>query len=1173
MQHLKRSLDLPNLEQVLELNPLIVSPETSLSEVVAVMSQSQGSGCQLSEKDEPTPTTQQSSYALVVSEERLVGIFTERDLVKLAAKETYLSEIAIADVMTQPVVTLKRSQCFNILSVLAWLRQHSLRHLPILDEFDKIEGVITLSSIREALQPLNFLKLRRIKEVVTFEVIQALADDSVLHLAQLMTQRQVSCVVICQRIKTDENLQLPKPIGIVTERDIVQFQALGLSLSRTKAESVMSAPLFPIRLSDSLWFAHQQMQQHHIRRLVVTGERGQLAGIVTQTSLLKVLNQVEILNELEELHQAFDVQTLELKQTNQQLQNEIAEKDKLAAALREANSLLEQKVDSKTAKVIQINSALRKKAQEQQQSEVLLQKSQQQLNDFIDNAVVGMHWVGADGEILWANQAELNLLGYEREEYIGHNLAEFHADADVIEDILRRLNSQETLCNYEARLRCKDGSIRYVLISSNVLWEEGKFVHTRCFTQDITDRQQAELTLKQERNFTNAILDTVGVLIVVLNRQGRIIKFNRTCEQITGYTFEAVKDQEKWEFLILPEEKEIVQAVFERTLSGQFSPQYENYWLAKDGSRHLISWSNTALFDSQGEVEYVIVTGMDISEQRRTQVKLEHQYRQTHLLAEITRKIRMSIKLDDILQTTVREVQQLLACDRVMVVELRVNSTAVPISEAVLPDLPPMLNYQLTDPLLVGEYLARYRQGRILAINNIQTAAINPEIKQLLEQFAIQAKLVVPILSQDQLQGLLVAHQCTSPRQWQNSETEVLQQLADQIGVAISQAQLLDNLEERVLERTIELTTSNLRLETEIEERRQAEKLLGRSEKQLQLITDALPVLIAYIDNQQRYCYNNRNYETWFGKPCTELLGLHMKELLSTTHYQTALPYIEKVLSGHSVTFEAELINDRGNHRWVRPTYIPDIDSDGTVKGFFAMVDDITERKAVEQMKSEFVSIASHEMRTPLTSIHGVLKLLCADRLGNLSPSGREMTEIALRNTERLTRLVNDVLDLERMESGKETLERRKCDAAQLIQQAIETTATIAQQDQVIIEADLTPIEFWADGDRIIQTLINLLSNAIKFSPAKSQVSITSQLQDNQVLFTVKDRGRGVPADKLETIFERFQQVDASDSRKKGGTGLGLAICRHIVEQHGGKIWVESVCEQGSTFFFTVPQQ
>jgi len=1173
MQHLKRSLDLPNLEQVLERNPLIVSPETALSEVVAVMSQSQGSSCQLSALGEPTPTTKQSSYALVVSEERLVGIFTERDLVKLAAAETYLSAMTISDVMTKPVVTLKRSQCSNIFSVLAWLRQHSVRHLPILDELDRIEGVITLTSIREALQPLNFLKLRRIQEVVTFEVTQALANDSVLHLAQLMTQHQVSCVVICQPIKTQENLLLPKPIGIVTERDIVQFQALGLSLSRTKAESVMSAPLFPIRLADSLWFAHQRMQQHHIRRLVVTGEQGQLAGIVTQTSLLKVLNQVEILQELEELHQAFDVQTLEIKQTNQQLQNEIAEKDKLAAALREANTLLGQKVDSKTAKVAQINSALQKKAQEHQQSEISLQKSQQELNDFIENAVVGLHWVGADGEILWANQAELNLLGYEREEYIGHNLAEFHADADVIEDILKRLNNKETLCNYEARLRCKDGSIRYVLISSNVLWEDGKFAHTRCFTQDITDRQQAELKLKQERNFTNAILDTVGALVVVLDRQGRIINFNRTCEQVSGYTFEAVKDQEIWEFLILPEEKEILQAVFERTLIGQFSRQYENHWLAKDGSRHLISWSNTALFDPQGEVEYVIATGIDITEQRRVRDKLEHQYRQTHLLAEITRKIRMSIKLDDILQTTVTEVQHLLSCDRVLVVELRANATAVPISEAVLPGFPPMLNYQLADPLLSGEYVARYQQGRILAINNIQTAAINPEIKQLLKQFAIQAKLVVPILSQDQLKGLLVAHQCTNPRQWQNSETELLQQLADQIGVAISQGQLLDNLEERVSERTIELTTINLQLQAEIEERRQAEKLLRRSQKQLQLITDALPVLIAYIDNQQRYLYNNRNYEIWFGKSRSELLGLHMKKLLGTTYYEKALPYIETVLSGHSVTFEAELANHRGNHRWVCPTYIPDIGSDGTVKGFYAMVDDITERKAIEQMKSEFVSIASHEMRTPLTSIHGVLKLLCGERLGNLSPAGREMTEIALRNTARLTRLINDVLDLERMESGKETLEIQKCDTAQLIQQAIDTMAMIAEQHQIIIEADLTPIELWADGDRILQTLTNLLSNAIKFSPANSQVSITSQLQDNQVLFAVKDRGRGIPADKLETIFERFQQVDASDSRKKGGTGLGLAICRHIVEQHGGKIWVESVAEQGSTFFFTVPQQ
>jgi len=284
------------------------------------------------------------------------------------------------------------------------------------------------------------------------------------------------------------------------------------------------------------------------------------------------------------------------------------------------------------------------------------------------------------------------------------------------------------------------------------------------------------------------------------------------------------------------------------------------------------------------------------------------------------------------------------------------------------------------------------------------------------------------------------------------------------------------------------------------------------------------------------------------------------------------LPYIETALSGKAVTFEYQRLNDNGSYSWMNIVYIPDFDSNGEVKGFFSMVDDITDRKAIEQIKSEFISIASHEMRTPLTSIHGVIKLLCAGRLGELSESGQQMAAMALRNSDRLVHLVNDILDLERMESGQDEIVKQKCVSAELIQQAIDSVQPLAKELEIILTTEPTSIKLLADCDRIMQTLINLISNAIKFSPANSQVEIKAQLQNKNILFTVKDQGRGIPADKLEAIFERFQQVDASDSRKKGGTGLGLAICRHIVEQHGGKIWVESVYGKGSTFFFSVPQ-
>jgi signal transduction histidine kinase/DNA-binding response OmpR family regulator len=234
---------------------------------------------------------------------------------------------------------------------------------------------------------------------------------------------------------------------------------------------------------------------------------------------------------------------------------------------------------------------------------------------------------------------------------------------------------------------------------------------------------------------------------------------------------------------------------------------------------------------------------------------------------------------------------------------------------------------------------------------------------------------------------------------------------------------------------------------------------------------------------------------------------------------------------------------------------------------------DITERREVERAKDEFISVVSHELRTPLTSIRGSLGLLESGVLGPLPERGQRMVEIAVKNTDRLVRLINDILDIERIDSGKIDMHQEPCDAAELIERAVQGVEQVGAEAHVRLIAEAQPAALFADPDRVIQTLTNLISNAVKFSPQGSTVRVSSLRRNGEVLFQVGDEGRGIPADKLETIFERFQQVDASDSREKGGTGLGLAICHTIVEHHGGRIWAESEPGAGSTFSFVLPAQ
>jgi signal transduction histidine kinase len=224
-----------------------------------------------------------------------------------------------------------------------------------------------------------------------------------------------------------------------------------------------------------------------------------------------------------------------------------------------------------------------------------------------------------------------------------------------------------------------------------------------------------------------------------------------------------------------------------------------------------------------------------------------------------------------------------------------------------------------------------------------------------------------------------------------------------------------------------------------------------------------------------------------------------------------------------------------------------------------------------ERMKDEFLSVVGHELRTPLTSIRGSLGLLEGGVLGELPRDAANMVSVAVVNTDRLVRLIGDILDIERMAAGGLLLEPVLTPAQELVSQSLQVLQASADAAGVELSADVAPIGVMADSDRIVQVLVNLVGNAVKFSAPGGAVRVTVERNHRCAIFSVKDRGRGIPVDRLEGVFERFRQVDASDAREKGGTGLGLPIARGIVDRHGGRIWAESRAGEGSVFRFTLP--
>jgi PAS domain S-box-containing protein len=343
----------------------------------------------------------------------------------------------------------------------------------------------------------------------------------------------------------------------------------------------------------------------------------------------------------------------------------------------------------------------------------------------------------------------------------------------------------------------------------------------------------------------------------------------------------------------------------------------------------------------------------------------------------------------------------------------------------------------------------------------------------------------------------------------------------------------------------------------------------------------------------------NRQMEALTGCTRDELIGAPFKNYF--TDPERAAAGIKRVLREKKITnYELTARARDGKMTVVSYNATTFYDRDRTLQGVFAAARDITERKQIEQMLQEknlelesaksvaeqtverleeveqlkkgFLSTVSHELRTPLTSIRGSLGLLAAGAAGPLSDQVLEVVALAERNAIRLMTLIEDILDLERLETGKMDLHITKVPIASILQRAMESLATFGGQN-VTVEAPTVSSAIHGDADRIVQVLVNLLSNAVKFSPPGGVVTIAVTADDEWTEFRVTDHGRGVPAVHRRAIFERFRQVDPSDAREKGGAGLGLAICKSIVDQHGGSIGVDSDEGAGSAFWFRLATQ
>ncbi|MCB9469377.1 MAG: PAS domain-containing sensor histidine kinase [Candidatus Obscuribacterales bacterium] len=362
----------------------------------------------------------------------------------------------------------------------------------------------------------------------------------------------------------------------------------------------------------------------------------------------------------------------------------------------------------------------------------------------------------------------------------------------------------------------------------------------------------------------------------------------------------------------------------------------------------------------------------------------------------------------------------------------------------------------------------------------------------------------------------------------------------------------------------------------DISDRREAELLIKQSEERIRSIFNNVPVSIVSASKYGAVDYVNKTFLERFDYERDAAQNLKLEQIFAAREGGDSPPQWSHLVFGpQSAAKVYQLLANTNNGAAFPAEVVVNRYESTEGERLLIAVEDIAERVELEERKQQFVSMVSHDLRTPLTSIRGFLTLLKEGCLDLEGETGVRRVGQAERTVERLIVLVNDLLDIEKIESGRMELDLIACDPVLLSREAIATLKSLAEEKNVEIELvlrdDFKALAL-ADEERGIQVLINLLSNAVKFSPEGSSVIL--QLVDGlkEIEFRVIDRGRGVPEDKREIIFDRFRQVESSDGRRGKGTGLGLPICKTIVEAHGGSIGVGGSEVEGATFWFTIPK-